>query len=524
MWSGVRNGVAAGEARRPALVARTVAIAVLLLLVLPALVTLSKTRDRRLPSRTELESMVAAVVDRQSRAMHPGLKAAAAQGLVQGIRPESTASALQNIIAHATKATAEGMTTAYIRAAAVHAVRTHILAEKRPTPSLLRDQLKEAVEEAAARETAAADSELNIMTNLADANPQKVLVKMYLEADCPTCSRFTREYMHYLLNESSPAYIGNIVDFEYLAWGTGKVEKEKNGLVEADDVLNKTIELKPVLHEMEEYGDVAPVSFVCKHGMEECMANAWEACIQDVAPKHEDSFGVFECIERRFCDSSAKSDCLPEAGLTASLCSQQHGTQINSTKVIACFQSTRVKELMVMNDISTLHADVKWLPWLTVDGSSLLANTQSLRATNSNISATDPSFREQFFLGKTVCDAYVKKTGLEYPEACYVFPQNDAELGSDPWTFFETTNLTSIVAKHKEQLLQEVQQEKIQEETAVNSNWWAAVAMVVVGVCVMGGAGYFLHKTKGVPTPEHTTFADREKSEKKGLLSASNNA
>lgn len=58
-----------------------------------------------------------------------------------------------------------------------------------------------------------------------------------------------------------------------------------------------------------------------------------------------------------------------------------------------------------MNDISTLHADVKWLPWLTVDGSSLLANTQSLRATNSNIRFAPfhhPSLA--LFLRIAICD------------------------------------------------------------------------------------------------------------------------
>jgi hypothetical protein len=41
----------------------------------------------------------------------------------------------------------------------------------------------------------------------------------------------------------------------------------------------------------------------------------------------------------------------------------------------------------------------------------------------------------------------VAKTGKPAPEGCKTFPQNDAEVGADPFGKFKETNFTSLIAK-----------------------------------------------------------------------------
>lgn len=49
--------------------------------------------------------------------------------------------------------------------------------------------------------------------------------------------------------------------------------------------------------------------------------------------------------------------------------------------------------------------------------------------------------------GKKICDLYVAKTGKPAPEGCKTFPQNDAQVGADPFGKFKETNFTSLIAK-----------------------------------------------------------------------------
>jgi len=62
-----------------------------------------------------------------------------------------------------------------------------------------------------------------------------------------------------------------------------------------------------------------------------------------------------------------------------------------------------MRELLVINDIATLEAKPQWVPWFTLDGVPLVQDPD-----NENSTA---SYREQFLLGKRVCDAYVAKSG-----------------------------------------------------------------------------------------------------------------
>ena len=103
--------------------------------------------------------------------------------------------------------------------------------------------------------------------------------------------------------------------------------------------------------------------------------------------------------------------------------------------------------------------------------------------TNANSTA---SFREQFLLGKAVCDAYVAKTGKPAPPGCAKFPQNDAQVGVDPWARFPAFNFTSLIAKiHTQQLRKSAEEAELRMEQ--NHPWRCAPACtrarVLVRVC-----------------------------------------
>jgi hypothetical protein len=107
-----------------------------------------------------------------------------------------------------------------------------------------------------------------------------------------------------------------------------------------------------------------------------------------------------------------------------------------------------VQELMIINDLQTLKAKPQWVPWFQVDGQDLVNLPEG-----GNESAI---FREQFLLGKKICELYVAKTGKSAPEGCASFPQNDAEIGTDPWARFKVANFSSLIAKmDAERLLQQ---------------------------------------------------------------------
>ena len=219
--------------------------------------------------------------------------------------------------------------------------------------------------------------------------------------------------------------------------------------------------LKSILHSAENTNNVsAPIALVCQHGEGECEGNEWESCVQDVSTSPEESFAVFECIEGKFCDEAQgggmfpNPECDEAPGDTAYNCVKDKGRNIDQAALVQCFQDkTKITELLVMNDIATLDVDIKWVPWFTVDGQSIVEVTKK-----SDMSMTSTAFREQFLLGKKICDAFVAKTGKKAPEGCLAFPHQDSELGEDPWTFFNTTNFTALVAKHKQQELESSQE------------------------------------------------------------------
>ena len=100
--------------------------------------------------------------------------------------------------------------------------------------------------------------------------------------------------------------------------------------------------------------------------------------------------------------------------------------------------------------------------------------------TNANSTA---SFREQFLLGKAVCDAYVAKTGKPAPPGCAKFPQNDAQVGVDPWARFPAFNFTSLIAKiHTQQLRKSAEEAELRMEQ--NHPWRCAPLRVREHACL----------------------------------------
>ena len=258
--------------------------------------------------------------------------------------------------------------------------------------------------------------------------------------------------------------MGDVVDFEYVAWGWGVIEEapsERQRELDpkadfSENVLNHTSQLTPVLRQLQHPpkaagpGEVPPLLpellFQCQHGFEECEGNAWEACLQDVAPRHQDYFPVFDCVEARSCPEGVEPpECVGTPAAVMQGCLEEYGAHVNSPELLKCYHGKRMRELLVMNDIATLDAKPQWVPWFTVDGVDLVEDPD-----NEN---TTVSFREQFLLGKKICDAYVAKTGKEAPQACTTFPQNDEEVGIDPWAKFEKFNFTTLIAEQRTQLL-----------------------------------------------------------------------
>jgi len=419
------------------------------LLVPAVIMLLNSQRPGHGSSLTQTRATLASFAKIKAQANQPVLpdiKAAEAKGLVQAVRSQSQAAAKHNIATHAQAATstsnapgkaaaadkvAAGKSSEHIKAAAKRAVATHMMEEA------LSDK-----EEAAP-----------LVVGSTDKNPEKILIKMYMESKCPACRKFSTTYVKQILQTPG---LSDVVDFEYVAWGWGQIQEapsekqlELNPKADyTDNVLNHTSLLEPILKLMENPKKTVPsLMYQCQHGFEECEGNAWESCLQDVAPDHKDFFPVFDCVESRGCPEGTKPpDCVDTPANVMQGCLEEHGKHINSPELLACYHGDRMRELLVINDIATLEAKPQWVPWFTIDGADLVQDPD-----NENSTA---SFREQFLLGKRVCDAYVAKTGKEAPAGCANFPQNDEEVGVDPWAKFPKKNFTAFIDELNVQHLQ----------------------------------------------------------------------
>jgi hypothetical protein len=384
------------------------------------------------------EGGAAAARGARELAVHPAIAAAEAAGLVQAVGGASKARMAYSALAHvkgappaaggaggpAGKAVAgkvvAGKSAAEIRAAAAAAVRTHILAE---APANETDAAADAPADAPAGGSFAKDpstladapeSQIDaaakafavtpmLMSNGPDVNTDKVLVKLYMESQCPACRRFSTTYLKDIVEAPG---MSDILDLEFVPFGNGRVIDPSADPNSAGFVVNHTSLLLPLLQEMAEPWHPKPAfQIVCQHGIDECMGNALEACVQDVQPDMRISFPVLDCIENRGCPEDTKPpDCVAPPQQVAQGCVVEKGQgKINVPQLLQCMQGTRSQELMIMNDVATLNANIQWAPWITVDGEDLIQDPNNPNAT--------VSFREMFLLGKKICDTYASKTG-----------------------------------------------------------------------------------------------------------------
>jgi hypothetical protein len=182
------------------------------------------------------------------------------------------------------------------------------------------------------------------------------------------------------------------------------------------------------------------------------------------------------------------------------------GQHVDQEQLIACYSGERSRELLIMNDMATLTAAPRFLPWFTVDGDAVVADHTN-----------DPqmALRQEFLLGKKICDAYVAKSGKPAPAACLDFPADDAELGSQPWQFYDpgVTNFTQLAAKHEEEQAVGGMLLSDAARTVVGGvTMWKAVLAVAIFSVLGGASAMYCVCSRGVE-PEHTSFEDREKAD-----------
>jgi len=142
--------------------------------------------------------------------------------------------------------------------------------------------------------------------SLDNVGPGKVHVTIYMESQCPAFRKYTTTYLKQVLQE-----VGDIVHLRVVPFGNADATSATDEAVK----YNTTALLKPLLEQLESpWSDPthAPkLKFKCQHGSDECMGNAWESCLMEVAPHHEDFFPVFDCVESRGCAAGMKPpDCV----------------------------------------------------------------------------------------------------------------------------------------------------------------------------------------------------------------------
>ena len=306
----------------------------------------------------------------------------------------------------------------------------------------------------------------------------------------------------------------------------------------------KSLQLLPILDQFAQPWNPTPdLKILCQHGESECAGNAWEACIQDVAPNNEVNFPILHCIESRSCAEGIKPpDCVAAPADVVQGCVLEHSQgKVNTQALIKCFNGERARELLVLNDVATLDANIQWAPWITLDGTDLIEDPNN---ENSTI-----AFREQFLLGmclgsvfvavsysrrimrvyphllpslrntdtkinrtgKKICDTYAAKTGKEPPAACATFPQSDTDIPEKVYDKYTPEDFTEFIANQKKQAeLQEMQRVQfLQEQQAATDKQDLFLYGGIVAVIVLVLAGGYFAWTK---------FSSKKSEETEGLL------
>jgi len=324
--------------------------------------------------------------------------------------------------------------------------------------------------------------------------------------------------------------VGDIVDLKIVPFGQAVVDlKPTRKELELDrnakssqHPLDSLAEVKPVAEKMEHAvkkflamkqlteKELPPqVKFQCPSGFSQCAATGWEACLQHVAPHHQQYFPTFECIEARSCGESVKPPaCVADPQEVVKRCVDNHGFHIDQAQLETCYEGNEMVSLLLNNDVQTLEAKPMWLPWFTVDGVDLVDTVAKSEAEEKDgdeaLAAT--KLKEPFLLGKKVCDAFAKKSGKKAPEGCSSLPQSVADIPDDPYAKFKLQDFTSLIDKMKQEQLRAAEEAK--------KPWYLKVENVVVmaqiGVPVLSVAAcataHFIYKGRVAPQQEYSSL------------------
>ena len=487
--------------------------AVLLIPSVVLLLSSSSTQPKgtMLANKIEQVREITAMQGRQGKG-HSAIQAAEEAGMVQAVRKQSKINVAHNVLAHALASAPAslapqahpqaplplqqgpraahfamqapapkgkliaGKSSADVKSAAIAAVKTHMLDEE-PSAAVPAAAESAAAEPAAAEDFAKEPNHENdapvaqieevgtkfaatqLLDTGTDNNDKKVLVKMYMESECPACRKFATTYLSDIVN--APGML-DIMDIEFIPFGFAKIYRpltpeelkvDPSGS-QQENLLNHTSQLLTMLDKFNQPWEPEPqMRTLCHHGEDECEGNGWETCLQDIVPSPKDFLPVFHCMESRSCAEGLKPpDCVGKPNDVVVGCVQEFGQgRVDVNQLVQCYRGTRVQELMILNDIATLDANIQWAPWFTIDGTDLIEDPNNTNETQS--------YRKQFLLGKKICDTYAKKTGKEPPKACATFPQKDADIPAVVYESYPKEDFTSYLKDLKKQQALQAQEQ-----------------------------------------------------------------
>ena len=248
----------------------------------------------------------------------------------------------------------------------------------------------------------------------------KVLVEVYMESQGQASKLFTEWVLVQVVGAPGMTSIINLMMFP---WGQCSI-------------INRDIK-RPVSVDVEYIDNYTATNvtlrsgwpaFLCEHGPSECEGNAIMSCVQALYPELEQWFRVDACIVARACadgeaplvDSVAhtgagqQSVCRGKPVDVAPQCIRDFGEDMDLRNLSACVRGKQGTELLLQNMVQTqtLVPPIKTLPWILVDQEVL----------------NYPNRSHIFLLGKSICDAYVRKVqpfvngSVPRPLGCYYFP------------------------------------------------------------------------------------------------------
>ena len=248
----------------------------------------------------------------------------------------------------------------------------------------------------------------------------KVPVEVYMESQGQASKLFTEWVLVQVVGAPGMVSIINLLMFP---WGQCSV-------------INKDIK-RPVNVDVEYLDNYTSTNvtlrsgwpaFLCEHGPSECEGNAIMSCVNALYPDLRQWFRVDACIVARTCaDGEAPLvDAVAHTGATqtsvcaglpvdvAPGCIREFGGDMDLRKIDQCVKGKQGTELLLQNMVQTktLVPPIQVLPWILVDQEVL----------------NWPNRSNIFLLGKTICDAYIRKVqpyvngSVPRPLGCFYFP------------------------------------------------------------------------------------------------------